>query len=226
MKKIIFPAIATCAMMGTSFATLTTVYNPNGSAQMIDAAITGGAEIQLPVGGQIIQGAPVACISAVTVLIVASDLYKAGSCLFSVNEAFGASAAAGTPAARIRALGDCSKVSLNFIQKGNAQGTTSTAIYVPDTFKEITVFFQESYGNKIAFYKDSDLTQALPYRIECPQKLYPYTPLSMMPHLAYLKNFNDFNQLEALLSEVTTKLPKETVEKIATRFRNLIQYNN
>ncbi|CAO4841575.1 MAG: hypothetical protein CNLJKLNK_01092 [Holosporales bacterium] len=224
MKKIIFPAVAAFSIMGTGFATLTTIYNPNGSAQMVDTAITGGQQIQLPVGGQILQGPAVACISAVTVLVVASNDNNVGSCFFSVNEAFGASAAAGSPAATILAKGDCSKVSLNFIQKANAQGTTSIAIYVPDKFKEITMFYQGIYANKITFYSDSDLTQVIPVITDAPQKLRAYTPFDKLSKIAYLKNLNDYRQFEDIIASVSSKIPKNVLEDVATRFRGLIEY--
>ncbi|CAO5674417.1 MAG: hypothetical protein NEHIOOID_00062 [Holosporales bacterium] len=226
MKKIIFPAIAAFSVMGTGFATLTTIYNPDGSSQMIDTAITGGQQIQLPVGGQILQGPAVACVSAVTVLVIANDENNTGSCFFSVNEAFGASAAAGSQAATITAKGDCSRVSLNFIQKANAQGTTSIAIYVPTKFKEITVFYEGIYSNKITFYSDSDLTKVIPTNIECPQKLRAFTPFNQLSGIAYFRNPNDYKQLERHIIAAAQKIPKEVVEGISTKIRELIEYKS
>lgn len=225
MKKIIFPAVAAFSVMGTGFATLTTIYNPDGSAQMIDTAITGGQQIQLPVGGQILQGPAVACVSAVTVLIVAPAENNVGSCFFSVNEAFGASAAAGSQAATILAKGDCSNVSLNFVQKANAQGTTSIAVYVPGKFKEITMFYQGIYANKITFYRDSDLTQAIPVIIDAPQKLRAYTPFDKLSKIAYLKNLTDYGQLENYIATaLLSKFSRSQVEAVATRIREIIEY--
>lgn len=225
MKKIVFPAIAALSMISNGSATLTTVIGPDGVTSLVDTAITAGQVIQLAVGGQIYQGPAVACVAAATINIIATPENNAGSCLFLVNESFGTSATAGTAAATICAIGDCSNVDLCFFQKSNAQASTSTGIYVKGKVRNIYSFSADNFTNKIAFYRDSSLSESITPIFGVPAKIRAFTPSSMIPSHAYFKNTNDRAQLTKFIKASKANLTQNDVDAIATSILSLIEYN-
>ncbi|CAO4841238.1 MAG: hypothetical protein CNLJKLNK_01071 [Holosporales bacterium] len=216
-KKILFPAVAAASMMesGHSAAVLT-FFSPDGTLPLIDSAVTAAQNIQVPVGSTIYEGAAGTAVGTITINVVPSPTNNQGHCTFFLSDAFGASATAPAPAATVAAVGDCSKVSLYFVQKATAASTAYAMIRIKGIFSNVYYYTPIVPATKLTFCNDSAGSDTLtPITTNSmPPKQSANQPLNTIPGIVYLTNPDDKDQLATIIKAAAPKLSASDVASI------------